>query len=287
MLDPLHLQTFLHIAEGHSFSETGRRLGIRQSTVSDHVRKLEEILGHQLFVRDTHHVTLTLEGEALVAFATGILAAQDRALRHFAGTKLRGRLRLGVTEDLILSWLPQILNDFVQKHPQIDLSFTIALSNVLIQRFDAGELDLVLCKRWAGEERGELLWRDQVVWVGANPAPISANGQLLLILYPAPSLTRFMALSALESAGISWHIACTSDSLSGVVAAARAGMGIFAHSRSLIPSGLVEITSSHGLPKLNELDFVMLSANPRYHASIGELTEAIRLHVSRRDGSKP
>ncbi len=53
MLDPLLLKTFLVIAEGHSFSETSRMLAMRQSTVSDHVRRLEQHLGRQLFLRDT------------------------------------------------------------------------------------------------------------------------------------------------------------------------------------------------------------------------------------------
>lgn len=63
MLDPLLLRTFLVIAEGHSFSETSRKLAMRQSTVSDHVKRLEQGLGRQLFVRDTHSVALTREGE--------------------------------------------------------------------------------------------------------------------------------------------------------------------------------------------------------------------------------
>ena len=45
MLDPVLLKTFLVIAEGNSFSETSRKLAMRQSTVSDHVRRLEQHLG--------------------------------------------------------------------------------------------------------------------------------------------------------------------------------------------------------------------------------------------------
>ena len=45
MLDPVLLQTFLAIAQTRSFTRTAERLGLRQSTVSQHIRKLEEETG--------------------------------------------------------------------------------------------------------------------------------------------------------------------------------------------------------------------------------------------------
>jgi len=276
MLDPLLLQTFLMIAEGNSFSEASRKLGLSQPTVSDHVRKLEKAVGHRLFVRDTHSVALTIEGEAMVEFARNILEANERAKRHFAGTKLRGRLRFGASEDLVSSWLPEVLRGFVRQHPLVDLEFTIALSNSLIGRFDSGELDIVLCKRWPGEERGELVWRDSLVWAGAAGDPIFfSGGQVQLILYPPPSISRVMALAALEQAGIPWRIACTSGSLTGLVAAAQAGLGVMAHSRKLIPKSLLECPPSQHLPRLGEVEFVLLRARRGLRAPVAELSAAI------------
>jgi DNA-binding transcriptional LysR family regulator len=95
MLDPVLLQTFLAIAQTRSFTQAAARLGLRQSTVSQHIRKLEEEAGRRLFVRDTHSVTTTADGEAMIEFARGILAANERAERYFAGSQLRGRLRFG------------------------------------------------------------------------------------------------------------------------------------------------------------------------------------------------
>jgi DNA-binding transcriptional LysR family regulator len=274
MLDPVFLRTFLVIAEGSSFSEASRRLGLGQPTVSEHVRKLEKAVGHRLFIRDTHSITMTLEGEAMVAFARSILETNERATRHFAGAKLRGRLRFGASEDLVQSWLPEILGGFVRDHPLVDLEFTIALSNTLINRFDAGELDLVLCKRWPGDERGDLIWRDKLVWVGAEKEP-APQEQVQLILYPPPSITRFMALTALERAGAPWRIACTSGSLSGLVAATQAGLGFMAHSRKLIPHGLIERPPVAGMPTLGDLEFVMLRTRRRSQAPVAELSAAI------------
>ena len=95
MLDPIQLESFLAVAQTRNFTEAGRRLGLQQSTVSQHIRKLEQAAGRRLFVRDTHSVVLTADGEAMTGFAQSILEANERARRWFAGSQLRGRVRLG------------------------------------------------------------------------------------------------------------------------------------------------------------------------------------------------
>lgn len=274
MLDPLLLRTFLVIAQGNSFSETSRKLSMRQSTVSDHVRRLEESLGRQLFVRDTHSVALTPAGEALIAFARTILETSERAERHFAGTRLRGRVRFGASEDVVMSWLPSVLKAFTNDHPEIDLEFTIALSSTLIARHDAGDLDVVLCKRWPGDERGELVWQDEIVWAAADPG-VATAGQVPLILYPPPSITRSIALAALGRSGATWRIACTSDTLSGVVAATQAGLGVMVIARKLLPPSLFEIKPFEILPPLGNLDFILLRNARAPRAPVSELSAAI------------
>ena len=273
MLDPLLLRTFLVIAQGNSFSETSRKLAMRQSTVSDHVRRLEQCLGHQLFVRDTHSVALTAEGEALIDFARTILETSERAVRHFAGTKLRGRVRFGASEDLVASWLTPVLQGFTRDHPDIDLEFTVALSNHLIARYDAGELDVVLCKRWPGDERGELVWQDELAWIGTEASRWEDQPTVPLILYPPPSITRSIAITTLGHSTRPWRIACTSDSLSGVVAATEAGLGIAVLARKLIPPGLVEVDG--GLPSLGGLDFIVLRHTRTPSAPVSELVALI------------
>ncbi len=84
-----------------------------------------------------------------------------------------------------------------------------------------------------------------------------------------------MALAALEQAGIPWRIACTSGSLSGLVAAAQAGLGIMAHSSKLMPKGLTECPPGQRLPRLGESEFVLLRARRRASAQIAELSAAI------------
>ena len=73
-----------------------------------------------------------------------------------------------------------------------------------------------------------------------------------------PSITRSVALEALERAGVPWRIVCTCGSLSGLTAAARAGMGVLVQPRSMAPAGLREIASDR-LPRLEDVEFVLVA----------------------------
>ncbi|MFB7630060.1 LysR family transcriptional regulator [Streptomyces sp. NPDC056149] len=258
MFDPVQLRTFLAVAQTLSFTQAAHRLGLRQSTVSQHVRRLEDAAGRRLFVRDTHAVDLTEDGEAMLGFARTILEANERAAGFFAGTRLRGRLRFGASEDFVLTRLPEVLEGFRRDHPEVDLELTVELSGTLHELLAAGRLDLVLAKRRPEEPRGQLVWRDRLVWVGGERLRLDPQRPVPLVVFPPPAVTRARALEALEEQGRQWRIVCTSGSLNGLIAATRAGLGVMAHTRGLIPPGLVRIPSRAGLPELGGVDFVLL-----------------------------
>ncbi|MFF7177841.1 LysR substrate-binding domain-containing protein [Streptomyces sp. NPDC008121] len=257
MYDPSQLRTFLAVAQTLSFTQAARRLGLRQSTVSQHVRRLEEATGRPLFTRDTHSVELTEDGEAMLGFARTILQAHERASAFFTGTRLRGRLRFGASEDFVVTRLPEILQSFRSEHPEVDLELTVELSGTLNARLEAGRLDLILAKRRADETGGELVWQDALIWIGSPQLRLDPDRPVPLIVFPPPGITRARALEALEAQGRAWRIACTSSSLSGNIAAARAGLGVMAHTRGLVPPGLSRVPARAGLPELGEVDFVL------------------------------
>lgn len=261
--DPSQLRTFLAVAQTLSFTQAARRLGLRQSTVSQHVRRLEDTAGRQLFSRDTHSVELTEDGEAMLGFARRILEVHEQATAFFTGTRLRGRLRFGASEDFVLTRLPEILEGFRYDHPEVDLELTVELSGTLHEQLAAGKLDLVLAKRRPQDPRGELVRHDRLVWIGAERLRLDPDRPVPLIVYPPPGITRALALEALEKQGRAWRIACTSGSLNGLIAAARAGLGVMAHSRGLVPPGLVRVPERAGLPELGEVDFVLVHGRRR------------------------
>jgi DNA-binding transcriptional LysR family regulator len=261
-LDPDLLRSFLAVAQSLSFTQAAQQLGVRQPTVSQHVRKLEEAVARPLFIRDTRSVTLTADGEAMAGFARTILAAHEQAAGYFSGSGLRGRLRFGVTDDLALTPLPRILRDFRQLYPRIHLDLTVAQSSALHRRVESGHLDVAFVKHDLDDGRGRLVRRDRLVWAAVPGLRRSADGPMPLVVYQAPSLSRSRAVEALERAERPYRITCTVRGVNGILAAARAGLGVAIFARSLMPDDLVELPAGADLPELGEIDFVLLT-NPR------------------------
>ena len=281
MFDPALLSTFVSVAKAANFSEAGRRLGLRQSTVSQHIRRLEQAAGRRLFVRDTHSVRLTADGEAMLALAWGILEANERAQQYFAVSELRGRLRFGASEDFVQTRLPEVLRDFTRVHRAVDLELTVAMSGVLFEALDATELDLVLAKRRPGEDRGRLVRRERLVWIAGDSALANPDRPLPLILYPPPSISRAMALEALERAGRSWRIVCTSTSLTGLNAAGLAGLGICVQAEGFVAAGLAELPRSARLPELGSIEFVVAGGGRTLRGPAQALATAILDYADR------
>jgi DNA-binding transcriptional LysR family regulator len=69
----LHLRYFVAVAEELNFSQAAKKLHMAASPLSQRIKDLEHELGHRLFDRSTHHVTLTQEGAALLPIARDIL----------------------------------------------------------------------------------------------------------------------------------------------------------------------------------------------------------------------
>jgi DNA-binding transcriptional LysR family regulator len=279
VFDPELLRTFLAVERAGGFTAAGRLLGLRQSTVSGHVARLEKATGRELFRRDTRNLALTADGAAMVGFARTILDAQSQAERYFSASTLTGLIRLGASDDIMARELPDVLLEFQRTHPGIDLELTVGLSENLKTRMETGELDVVVGKRLPGERHGELLWRDRLVWAGRS-ATTEFTDPVPLVTYPAPSLTRRIALKALERDARTWRVTCTSDSQLGLRAAVLADLGIIVHTETLLPEGL-SVLADPSLPVLGELEFVLMRRRTTLSAPEQALCDAIIANARR------
>src|SRR6201985_3994394 len=95
-----------------------------------------------------------------------------------------------------------------------------------------------------------------LVWAPPPGTRLTPGQRVALVVYQAPSISRSNGVRALEQAGLPYRVTCTVRGVLGVVAAARAGLGLAIFARSLIPDGLVELPASGGLPGLGEIGLV-------------------------------
>jgi DNA-binding transcriptional LysR family regulator len=260
MLNPIWLKTFATVASCHSFTEAARQLGLTQSSVSEHIRRLEHAVGRRLLVRDTHSLAMTHDGEAMLAHAGVILQAIGRAESQFRAPRLKGRVRLGSSDDIALGPLPTVLAAFRNAHPDVELEITIGMTGKLYELLDAGSIDLLVGKRRLGDKRGVALFTGRLEWLARAGTLVDLTQPLPLILVAEPSVTRAVVLDALAQTDFRWQLVCTSSSHAGCVAAARGGLGVTVRPQYLSARGLAPPANVASLPVLPDVEFIALAA---------------------------
>jgi len=250
------LRTFVVVTQSAGFTAAAEQLCLSQSTVSQHIRRLEDLIGQSLFERDTRNVSLSQQGEVLHRYALRILQLMDEAMTAICGPPLNGTVRLGLPEDFASSRLAVALASFVQRNPAVDLIIKTGLSGELFRELDEGKHDLVFAKRQSGSERGTLVKTEPLHWCGSASAPLlRRQAALPVAVHPRPSITRERIFTALNDAGLPYHVVVVSSSVMVIQAAVIAGLGVGAFTGYAIPDGLVRI--DEGLPDLGVLEYVI------------------------------
>jgi DNA-binding transcriptional LysR family regulator len=210
-----------------------------------------------LFRRTTRSVALTDDGEMLLGDARRLLQLEEAARHRLAAPRLSGSVRLGVVEEVAGGSLPSALGRFAALHPGVKLEVQIGVSAELIEQLNAGRLDVVFAKRPLGTSKGRLVWREPMVWAAADTFDLIPGAALPLALYRERSVSREAALNALQDGDLTWEIIYTSPSLTGVRAAALAGLAITPLPASAVIAGLRILGAAEGLPQLPDLEFAI------------------------------
>ena len=279
------VRTFVTIADTRSFTRTGERLGRTQSAISLQVRRLEDRLGVRLLARDPRRVGLTEAGESFLPKARRLLRVNDEIIAEVTGEDLEGEVRLGAPEDFATVHLPDILGAFARAHPRVALAVTCDLTLNLLDRLQAGALDLALVKREPlGPDLGVRVWREPLVWVAADRGVLKPEVPAPLVIAPTPCVYRRRAVAALEARGRTWRAAYTSPSLAGQHAALRAGLGLTVLPREMVPDDLVLLGEADGLPPLEDAEIALLKARGGAPRAADRLAEFILASLDRRPG---
>jgi DNA-binding transcriptional LysR family regulator len=257
MMDFELLRSFVAVADCGGFHRAAERLHLTQSTISQQIKRLELETKCALFRRTTRSVALTDDGEMLLGDARRLLQLEEAARHRLAGPRLSGTVRLGVVEEIAGGSLPSALGRFAALHRGVKLEVQIGVSAELIEQLNSGRLDVVFAKRPLGTAKGRLVWRELLVWAAADTFDLVPGTPLPLALYREHSISRDAALAALRGAELTWQIVYTSPSLTGVRAAALAGLAITPLPASAMIVGLRILGAEEGLPRLPDLEFAI------------------------------
>lgn len=251
MPDLNSLESLIIASETLSFTETAERRNTVQSAVSAHIRKLEAEVGKPLFERGRgQQMSLTPDGQVLVAYARRILSLTDEAVTTVKNARFRRTIKLGTTVSLAQSVLPRVLRRFSQQEPDIQIHVSCDRSNALLQRLDAGEADIVLMHD-QGKTPGRVFAESTpLVWVGAGDAsPAKWTDVPLAFLTDGRDLRR-QAFEALDRVGRAGFIAHQSPDPVGLRAFVLAGLALTVMAEPAGTAPLHVFGAADGLPPL-------------------------------------
>lgn len=252
MLNTFHLRTFLAVVEAGNYSLAAATLHMTQPAVSQQIHALEEQLGGtRLFRRVGQRMVPTHAGEELLISARELVRLAERAEQNILALRgqVAGRVALGCTPSSGERLLPRLLAAFREQFPAVGLELNIAPAEELIEALAERSVALVVIEEQQRRRGLEAvpLGGEPLVLLAASGHPLLKQDQVppgvlreqpLALPRPGTPMRRVVE-EALRRRGVvvaDLQPALESDSVTALVQAARAGLGLAFVPRSCAPT---------------------------------------------------
>ncbi len=135
---------FLEAAKVKNFSRASERLGITQPTLSRSIKKLEEVVGTDLFIRSKKGVELTPAGKEIFLKSESILNSWDQIKSNALGitNEIRGNIKLGAHPSVAIHTISHSLSSVLENHPNLNIKLVHELSRVINEMIISFQIDL-------------------------------------------------------------------------------------------------------------------------------------------------
>jgi DNA-binding transcriptional LysR family regulator len=265
------LRSFVAIVDTGSMLNAAEQVFVTQSALSLQVKRLEELVQQNLFLREGRRLTLTPAGEVLLGYARRVLALHDEAVSAVSAGRFEGPLRIGTVQDFADLLLSGLLAQFAELHPDTQIFARVAGTAELQTMLDRGQLDLLV--GYAAAEDPRALRTAPTYWFGEEA--LASREELPLAVLEKPCRFREAAIAALDAAGRRWRIAVETPNLSSLRAAVAAGLGVTSRT-TLFLRDLPQLAPT-ALPPLPDVACILLAgesesvATQRLHGLASEL----------------
>ena len=234
-----HLDYFVAVAEEASFTRAAARVHVAQPGVSAQIRQLEAELGQPLFDRSGRTVRLTAAGEAVLPYARAALeavAGARHAVDELTGL-LRGHVAMGVITGCATVDLADMLAEFHEAHPGVEIALSEDTSDRLLDALQAGAIDLAYVGLATAAPPGietQVVVDEALVaavppddpLAGSDAVPLAALGERALVSLPRGTGLRAALDAACRAAGFEPRIAFEASDLGIVAQLAVRGLGV-------------------------------------------------------------
>ena len=251
------LRYFVAVADEGNFSRAAAKVRVAQPSLSQQIRKLEAEMGQPLFDRLPRSVVLTEAGRCLLEYARQILASIGDARRcvdELKG-KIAGHVAVGAIPTIAPYVLPQLVVTFQKHYPDVTLHIVEDVTAGIIQRIEAGELDVALAStcQQSPTLRREHLGNEPLLALVPEGHPLTKQtvvsfedlkSQRFLLLHEMHCLSQ-QVHHLLESRRLLPEVALAGSQLSTIANMVAAGIGL-----SIIPQMMVDHQATPGCVSL-------------------------------------
>lgn len=218
------------------FEAAASYLNVTQSTISKRIAELEGNFSTPLFDRKGRQAVLTSKGEDIKEIAEQMLRLNDRlALTARSVNAPPFRFRLGVTDLVALSWLPELLARIIERNPEIKLEPEIDLTAGLMERLIERKIDFVICPRitqhpqFVNSRLGEieLVWMcSPTLYDGDQPLKTVELLKLPLLIQSPGSILRPILHDVIDNPKLPFAQTISCNNMMALAELAAFGLGI-------------------------------------------------------------
>jgi DNA-binding transcriptional LysR family regulator len=242
------------VAEVGTVNGAALTLHRTQAAVSMQIRKLEGLVGADLFERSPKGLALTADGLLLVPYAREILTLSDEVGKRLNGKQIEGRIRLGVVEDFAATHLIDILKEFRDQNSRVDIDILVESNTRLAAMFENDELDIAVCDTSRCGRKPVHVWNEYLHWVSRSDIVFTPEMPLPIIMFVESCPWRGPAMATLATRNRNWKIVCEASTLVAMATAVRVGIGIGPMIAATIPDDCSVLDRSVDMPGSARID---------------------------------
>jgi DNA-binding transcriptional LysR family regulator len=226
------LRTLVAVVDLRSFTKAAASLGVTQPAVSAQIKRLQYLLGKDVFDRSAQGISLTPHGEMIVSYARRLLSINDQIMEIGGpGRRADQVIRIGVPGDFVSSILSHTLARFRDQWPGVRFNVRMGSIEPLLRDLRQGDVDLVVSLSATAPVDARHYWEEDVVWVRGENTRLDLTQPIPLVSYGEKSLNRQLCANALKKAGLEWEEVFVGPSLLSLSGAVASGLGVMALAR--------------------------------------------------------
>ena len=246
------LRTFVAVVDMRSFTRAAQLLGITQPAVSAQIKRLQQLLGGELMDKSAPGVMLTSAGEIVLGHARRLLAINDQILTlGNPSADPTHTVRIGLPGEFVGDTLWTMLARSREGQPGIRFHIKSSPSDVLVRDLRHGELDVAValsCDEPYDDAR--VHWTEELVWLRSPLTAIDPDVPVPLVSHGEKCLTHRQIAETLDQAGRTYNLSFTETSLTSLMAAVEAGLGVMAAPRCVSLADGLTVWDDAPLPRL-------------------------------------